>query len=489
MTPPKQAPPRPQRPPSPNLPPSKNLRELAEERSQKASDAETEAERDPILEKKLEKFLKTAKPGYESEEHYGNIPSWIEANRQRKEVDDIIDAMVKQFLKGQKDEVSAEKAAALKKRAFEKYGYRSGQSGESSQAGGSSESGMTPLPGGLGDVIEIFEIDDETGQQVEIDRAGNPIPQTSSTTEPHPVQEEATEARYESPPPPRPASASYSQSPMVDSFDSPVDEMLYGDNLGQEPQFVPQDTQQREYQQQRNQRQRDYQQHHDILEQLRREQRRDEVRRAERLAREHERLERLRSEQRDDEVRLSETLARQREQLEQRHAQYRPQQHTEHHQAQAEQQFRNPISSGNRFPNNSYAGGGVGIGIGTSQGIPGLRGPPSRPITIPFSAAQYGHARARSFVPTPFVSSANRYNTPNRNHRIPSDAFQGQPTMSEQPGTRDHGENQHRGAEQEYGLSGTSDAPFSNTQNGEDPAHLSTDTRASRSSNENPTSR
>ncbi|RDI85919.1 hypothetical protein Vi05172_g3946 [Venturia inaequalis] len=76
--------------------------------------------------------------------------------------------MVKQFLKGQKDEVSAEKAAALKKRAFEKYGYRSGQSGGSSQAGGSSESGMTPLPGGLGDVIEVdddmeeYDDDDDT---------------------------------------------------------------------------------------------------------------------------------------------------------------------------------------------------------------------------------------------------------------------------------------------------------------------------------------
>lgn len=97
------------------------------------------------------------------------------------------------------------------------------------------------------------------------------------------------------------------------------------------------------------------------------------------------------------------------------------------------------------------------------------------------NAPQYGHAGARSFAPMPFTGNTRcgtrsgpldmygapgRYNAANRARGVQNDEF-------EQPGSRYHGENQHRNLDGRFG-------------NAQDPNHRADTTPGP--SNEDPTS-
>lgn len=272
-------------------------------------------------------------------------------------------------------------------------------------------------------ILEI--IDDETGAEVEVDKDGNPVAQTPSTpADSPPTTKGASEGLYEPPPPPGPAFSSYTYSPAPEYRGRVPEEAPYGDNSGQQQQFVPQDTQQRENQQH--------------------------------------------NENRRSEEGFTELLRQQRQQHEQQRAQQREQQRAQQDQAQTKHRFQGSLNLVNPSMNQSFIGGGAGIGIGASNGYPGLEGPHGRPM--PFGAAvrpapnqfldsQFGHTEANSFAPMPFTSNAGswfagghhnmysvpgRYRTPTRDNGFQNAASQGYSTMFEQPSSRYQGENQQR---------------------------------------------
>lgn len=96
--------------------------------------------------------------------------------------------------------------------------------------------------------MKIFEIDNETGDQVEVDENGDPVAQTGSTpVDSPPTRKDASEGYSESPPTPRPAFPSYINSSIPEDYGRAPGQMPYSGSTGQQHQFAPQDTEQPDY--------------------------------------------------------------------------------------------------------------------------------------------------------------------------------------------------------------------------------------------------
>ncbi|QDS72261.1 hypothetical protein FKW77_006060 [Venturia effusa] len=277
--------------------------------------------------------------------------------------------------------------------------------------------------------MKVFEIDDETGEQVEIDENGIPIPRTSPTAESPKAKQDDSEGHSESSPPPMPAFSFYANTPISEDHGNTPGQTPCSGNPGQQQQFVSQGAQQHDYYQ------------------------------------------RLRNDRRRREEDLEEMLAQKRARLhEQRHARQQ--------QAQATQQV-NSFRTGIQSANDSFLSGSR-PSVKASNGFSRMAEP--RSIPNPFGGSlcsPFENAMEASFPPPlPFSSNAgtgnasnhhNAYGASSRYHSPDSGdgsrvyEFRRPSTLFEkQFGSPYDGENQNGRAEQDPVISPESGGGFRN---------------------------